>query len=481
MKGIKSSRMKAIDENCEHLGLKGLQLMENAGAAIAHEVRERVQKGNVLIVAGRGNNGGDAFVAARHLAYDPAITINIALIGSASQIRSEDAINNYGLLEHCRINALIEITDPQKLKEMGWLDNADIIVDALLGTGITGKLKETEATIIDLINDSNVPVIAVDVPSGFDPDGGEFERSVRADVTLTFHRMKKGLVSGHAKEYTSEVKVINIGVCEDAEKYVGEGDINAFRTRHGDSHKGQHGKILIIGGGPYSGAPALTAMAALRAGADIVTVAAPANVADIIASFSPNIIVKALSSNILCKEDMGTITKLIESHDVVVIGMGLGRAEQTKDTVSKIIPLCTKVVADADALYGIDLPVPKGIEMIITPHAGEYNALGGNGKEDTLEFSKRNNVTILLKGREDHISNGKRIAINRNGNPGMTVGGTGDVLAGIAGALFATACKMDAACGAAYINGAAGDLAFERMGSGLLATDIIDMITEVMK
>ncbi len=481
MKGITSSRMKAIDENCEHLGLKGLQLMENAGAAIAHEVKERIQKGNVLIVAGRGNNGGDAFVAARHLVYDPAITVNIALIGSASGIRTQDSMHNFALLEHCRIEEFIEITDPQQLKATGWLDEADLIVDALLGTGITGKLRETEATVIDLINDSKVPVVAVDVPSGFDPEGGEFDRSVRADVTLTFHRMKKGLASDHAKEYTSEVKVINIGVCEDAEIYVGKGDIAAFRTRRRDSHKGQHGRMLIIGGGPYSGAPTLTAMAALRTGADIVTVAAPANVADIIASFSPNIIVKALSSNILCEEDIDTVAKLIEGHDVVVMGMGLGRDERTKDTVSKIVPLCKKVVVDADGLYGIALPVPEDIEMIITPHAREFTALGGNGKEDALEFSKKNNVTVLLKGKEDHISNGERVAINHTGNPGMTVGGTGDVLAGITGALFAIAPAMDAACGAAYINGVAGDLAFERWGHGLLATDIIDMITEVMK
>jgi len=163
------------------------------------------------------------------------------------------------------------------------------------------------------------------------------------------------------------------------------------------------------------------------------------------------------------------------------MGMGLGRDERTKDTVSKIVPLCKKVVVDADGLYGIALPVPEDIEMIITPHAREFTALGGNGKEDALEFSKKNNVTVLLKGREDHISNGERVAINQTGNPGMTVGGTGDVLAGITGALFAIAPAMDAACGAAYINGVAGDLAFERRGHGLLATDIIDMITEVMK
>lgn len=481
MQAITSSKMNTIDKNCELLGLKGLQLMENAGAAIAKEVMGQISQGNVLIIAGRGNNGGDAFVAARHLAYYPQINVQIALIGSASQIRTADSVHNYEILKYCKVNEPIEITDAKQLRETGWLESTDIIVDALLGTGVKGKLREPEATIIKMINDSAAKVIAVDIPSGFNPDGDEFDISVRADVTLTFHRMKKGLMSENAKAYSSEIKVINIGVCDEAEHYTGTADLKIVTDRYESSHKGQHGRILIIGGGPYSGAPALTAMAALRTGSDIVTVAAPANVVDIIASFSPNIIVKALSSDILCKKDIDTIAKLIDNHDVVVIGMGLGRAEQTKAAVSKIIPLCKNVVVDADALYGIELPIPQNVEMIITPHAKEFAALRTDEEESLPEFSKKNNVTVLLKGKKDTVSNGVETRINRTGNPGMTVGGTGDVLAGITGSLFAIAPAMDAAYYAAYINGAAGDLAFEQKGYGLLATDIIELITEVMK
>ncbi|WP_445474351.1 NAD(P)H-hydrate dehydratase [Methanococcoides methylutens] len=481
MRSITSSRMRAIDANCEYLGLKGLQLMENAGAAIAREVKDRIGSGKVLFIAGRGNNGGDAFVAARHLTSEPDIKVYIALAGQASRIRTDDARHNFSILKHCNIEGILEITDASQLKKTGWMADADIIVDALLGTGISGKLREPESTMIDLINDSGKAVIAVDVPSGFDPDGGDIDKAVIADITLTFHEMKTGLTTPFAREYTSEVKVVNIGVCEDAEKYVGAGDLKVLQRRRADSHKGQSGRILVIGGGPYSGAPALAAMAALRTGADIVTVAAPASVAGTIASYSPNIIVRPLSSEVLCEEDVETVAELITSHDVVVIGMGLGRAERTKAAIAKIIPFCKKVVVDADGLYGIELPVPEDTTMIITPHAGEFRSLGGHGADEVQEFSRKNGLTVLLKGKEDTISNGERVAINNSGNPGMTVGGTGDVLAGIAGALFAISPPMEAASCAAFINGAAGDLAFEEKGYGLLATDVIDRITDVMK
>ncbi len=473
--------MRAIDANCEYLGLKGLQLMENAGAAIAREVKESIGSGKVLFIAGRGNNGGDAFVAARHLASDPDVTVYVSLVGQSTRIRTDDARHNFNILKHCSIKGILEITDASQLKKSKWIDDSDIIVDALLGTGISGKLRETESILIDMINDSDKPVISVDVPSGFDPDGGDIDKAVIADITLTFHEMKTGLTTPLAREYTSEIKVVNIGVCTDAEKYVGSGDLKVLQRRRADSHKGNSGRILIIGGGPYSGAPALAAMAALRTGADIVTVAAPASVAGTIASYSPNIIVRSLSSDVLCEEDVGTIAELIVSHEVVVIGMGLGRAERTKAAISKIIPLCKKVVVDADGLYGIELPVPGDTTMIITPHAEEFRSLGGQGADNVQAFSRENGLTVLLKGKEDTISNGERVAINRTGNAGMTVGGTGDVLAGISGALFAISSPMEAACCAAFINGAAGDIALEEKGYSLLATDVIDRITDVMK
>lgn len=344
MESITSSRMAAIDANCEYLGIKRLQLMENAGAAVANAVKQRISSGKVAIIAGKGNNGGDAFVAARHLGnYD----VVVVLIGQKVEIKTPEAMHNWNALEKTTI-PLIQLADSTEFNTI--IKNADVIIDGIFGTGIRGKIHEPESTAIDTINDSDAFVISVDVPSGFDPDGGEFEKSVHAGATVTFHRMKKGMLTPEARKYTGDVQVADIGIPKEAEFFVGPGDIKPFQKRPPTSHKGDAGRVFVIGGGAYSGAPALAALGALRAGADIVTVAAPRNVADIIASFSPNLIVRALSSDRLIEDDIPVISDLIKKHDVIVMGMGLGASEETLAAVQKIVMLCRKAVIDADAL-----------------------------------------------------------------------------------------------------------------------------------
>jgi NAD(P)H-hydrate epimerase len=258
-------------------------------------------------------------------------------------------------------------------------------------------------------------------------------------------------------------------------------------SRDTKSHKGDNGRILVIGGGAYVGAPALTALAALRTGADIATIATPARVSDTIASFSPNLIVSPLTSDVLVPDDVPIITELMQRHDVVVIGMGLGKNELTLRAVKAIIPICKKVVIDADALSALDLPLDGN--AIITPHAGEFERLSGhNLPEDwrkrgsvIKKFARENRVVVLLKGRIDVISDGHMVKANQSGNAGMTVGGTGDVLAGITGALYATNSTFESAATAAFINGLAGDIAFDVYGFSLLATDVIDNIPKAIK
>lgn len=474
--------MAAIDANCEYLGIKRLQLMENAGAAVANAVKQKISSGKVVVMAGRGNNGGDAFVAARHLSgYD----VTVILIGKKEELKTQEAAHNWKALENTSI-PLIEVTDSAAF-DGAMIKNADVIIDGIFGTGIRGKIHEPESTAIDLINESDAFVISVDVPSGFDPDGDEFEKSVRADLTLTFHKMKAGLLSKTSREYAGEVRVVDIGIPRDAEFFVGPGDIKPFLKRPALSHKGDAGRVLVLGGGAYSGAPALAALGALRGGADIVTVAAPRSVSDIIASFSPNLIVRALSGERLTEDDIPVISELIGKHDVVVMGMGLGTADETLAAVEKIVPLCKKAVIDADALSPQLLPLLNK-NIIITPHAGEMKRLSGadvpkeeKEKADFIrDFAKKNHVTVLLKGAVDIISDGVEVRANRTGNAGMTVGGTGDVLAGLTGALFAKHDAFEAACASAFINGDAGDMAFAEFGYGLLATDVIDYIPKAM-
>jgi hydroxyethylthiazole kinase-like uncharacterized protein yjeF len=262
--------MRAIDVNCEHLGLLPVQLMENAGVIIAQNIREKMGYGNVLFVAGLGNNGGDAFVAARHLAGFSGYTIKLILLGKAQYIKTREFCHNYSLLKFSRLQVL-EIKDSSQLTSAAsdWFSEADLLVDAIFGTGVKGIMKEPESIAVDFINKEEKAgkiVISVDIPSGMDPDGGDFEKAVHAKLTVTFHRMKIGLISEKAKGYTGTIKIADIGICSDAEQYVGSRDLMMLYKRNSGGHKGDSGKILVIGGGPYSGVPALAALAALRGG-----------------------------------------------------------------------------------------------------------------------------------------------------------------------------------------------------------------------
>nr|QNO58197.1 ATP-dependent (S)-NAD(P)H-hydrate dehydratase [Methanosarcinales archaeon ANME-1 ERB7] len=488
IKHITSEEMAALDENCKFYGLIPIQLMENAGANVANEIKKRfTSKGtSVTVVAGKGNNGGDAFAAARHL---HGFDVKIVLLGRSKDLRTEETSRNMRILKENGFD-IVEITDSSELKT---LSRSEVIIDAIFGTGISGKIREPDATAIDLINDANAFVVAVDVPSGLDPDTGESEKAVRADLTVTFHSAKSGLLN--AKEYVGELVVADIGIPDGMERLTGPGDVRIVAKRKASSHKGDNGRVLIVGGGPFFGAPTLAALAALHAGADWVTIAAPKSVSSIIASISPNLIVQPLSSEILVEKDVPVVSNLIKKHDVVVIGMGLGAEEATKKAVGMIIEAAKNVVVDADGFYGLHLPL-KDKHVIVTPHAGEFSKMGGKeGRvevppeanteeriEFVKEFSKLNKVVTLMKGPSDIISDGVRVKLTRKGNAGMTVGGTGDVLAGIAGAFFAIVSDpLKAATAAAFVNGAAGDLAFAEKGYGLLATDVVENITKVMK
>ena len=497
---ITSKEMAALDENCKFFGLLPLQLMENAGANIATEILKRfTAKGKrnaepvkVTILAGKGNNGGDAFASARHLhrGYD----VKIILIGRSKDLRTEDTRRNWRILKDSG-HDMTEITDSSELKSKNQiLNSSDVIIDAILGTGVKGKIREPEATAIDLINETNAFVLAVDVPSGLDPDSGKAEKAVRADLTVTFHRAKKGLLTSDS---VGELVVADIGIPDGMTRMTGPGDVQMVVKRKANAHKGDNGRVLIVGGGPFFGAPTLTALAALHAGADWVTIAAPKSVSSIIASLSPNLIVQPLSSDILVENDVSVVLNLIQKHDVVVIGMGLGAEEATRRATRRIIEdeAAKKVVVDADGFYGLHLPMEvKDKLVIITPHAGEFAKMKIDSRvkvppESNMEeridfieaFSRQNKVVTLLKGPIDIISNGARVKTNNSGNAGMTVGGTGDVLSGVIGALFAIADDpFKVAAAAAFVNGAAGDIAFEEKGYGLLATDVVEAIPAVM-
>ncbi len=462
-----------LDINSESLGVPTGFLMENAGKGVAEVIGEHLGGGlRILVLCGPGNNGGDGLVAARHLKERNHVTI--ALAKPVDQIRSDIAKDAYEAVKDLVVP--IEGVD---------LSNFDVIVDALLGTGVRGRVEEPYSRLIDMINVSHAKVVSVDVPSGF---GGD--KLVKPSITVTLHDSKEGMSEANS----GEIVVKDIGIPTEAATYVGPGEFVYYPLPSADSHKGDNGRLLVVGGGPYTGAPALVGMGAYRIKVDLVQVAVPEHAYVPVASYSPNFIVRELEGKRhLIKKDVDEIEELLLWSDALVIGPGLGDDKETAEAIEDIIQICNKpMVIDADAITVVskDLSILKDKKGILTPHAGEFKRLTGvplpmdpeSRMEQAQQLAKQTGMTVLLKGRVDVIASAERVKLNRTGNAGMTVGGTGDVLAGIAGGLLARGARpFDAARLAAYVNGTAGDIAYEELGYCFLATDVADRIPRAVR
>ena len=264
-----------------------------------------------------------------------------------------------------------------------------------------------------------------------------------------------------------------------------------YKKRDPESHKGDFGRLLVVGGSEvYSGSPALLALAAYRSGVDLVRLAAPERAANIAATFSPDLITYPLKGDHLEKNHIKTIRELEKISDAAVIGNGAGRENETLETLKNIIKgMKIPIVVDADALHIIDKKVTRNKLLILTPHLGEFEVMTGERpetlsekKESVRRYAENFGAVILLKGSVDVISDGEEIALNRTGNPYMTKGGTGDILAGICGSLLAQGVEpFRAACAAAWINGKAGDLVAKERGPSLMSSDILDTIGRVVR
>jgi ADP-dependent NAD(P)H-hydrate dehydratase / NAD(P)H-hydrate epimerase len=485
--------MNVIDANANAMGISRLILMENAGRCIANKIFDISKPCKVTIFAGTGGNGGDGFVAARHL-LNNGYEVDIYFLGHPLDIKSSESLKNWEILKDITIKTnslgIRIIRDSSQLEAT----NSDIVVDAILGSGIKGNLREPVSSAVDIINNSNGTVIAVDIPTGLDPHTGMIDhKSVEADFTVTFHKPKKGIKNGDTM-YVGIVNVCDIGIPKEAELFTGPGDLLRLNGRKKVSHKGQNGNVLIVGGSnEYSGAPALAALSALRSGVDISTVACPKSVASPIRSYSPDLIVKGLSNNYINFDDTSKILELSSKADSMVIGCGIGVEEETGLALNEMLEKIQKpIVIDADALKIIDsnLITEHRNEIVLTPHKSEFKAFFGvdvpeklSQKIDiVLEYSKTCKCTVVLKGSIDIISNGKSVKLNSTGNPGMTIGGTGDILAGIIGGLMAQGHDaFESAYLGSYINGAAGDIAMEKYGYNFLASDILKNIPLVSR
>jgi NAD(P)H-hydrate epimerase len=433
---VTPQRMRVIDANAMALGVTELQLMESAGRGLADHVLSSLPD-RVLILCGKGNNGGDGMVAARHLCRQ--VSTDVCYLDTGK--RSGACEHQLAALRHARVPLLPFANRDAFTALEPVFARADVIVDCLL--------------CIAMANATKARIIAADIPTP----------GMRSDAIIAFHRPK---IKGST--------VVDIGIPVEAECFTGPGELTLLAPRRNHVHKGVGGNVLIIGGGPYQGAPYLAGLGALRAGADIVRIASP------VFEPIPDLIFERLEGKVIGPEHIARLIELAEKADVVVCGNGLGT--ESHAVITAIAPHCKKAVFDAEALH---LPLPKAQgETIYTPHAGEFTRITGVSlPEDAAGRARAARKaglpgTVVIKGHIDIITDGKQVRFNRTGDPAMTVGGTGDVLAGIAGALLCQLPAFEAACLAAYVNGRAGEAVVADRGGGLIASDLVDRIPSIL-
>ena len=490
---LSSDEMLAVEMNAEYLGVSRLQMMENAGSTIAREICNRFSpdSSKIAIFSGIGGNGGDGFVTARHLSTI-GFDVLVMLVGRPELMSNYATMVNWKILETMDETVqLVLAHDSSLISDY----DADVFVDSLLGIGMKGPLRPPILQAVQMLNECTGYKIAVDVPSGVEADTGLIENDAfKADLTITFHKAKPGLLK--ASDYVGELIIANVGIPHEAEYRVGPGDVFLVqKPRMPESHKGDFGRLLVIGGNEtYTGAPALVALAALRTGVDVTYIASPYKTAQDISSISPDLITIKLMGEHLNSNNITKLMEYIEKVDVIVAGPGLGTHSETVEAINEIIPYVEErgktLLLDADAIKSFSLlQKPMKIPTVFTPHRGEFNALTGielpiglsNRIKCVEREAKKLCATILLKGHEDIISDGKRTKINLTGNPGMTVGGTGDVLAGIVGGFLAQGIDpFRAAAAGAFVNGATGDFAVDVFGFHIKASDLLDMIPSVI-
>lgn len=478
--------MRSVDKNTQYNKLPTLLLMENAGSRIAYYIINHYpDKKKVSLYSGTGGNGGDAFVAARHL-LNYGYKVHLILLSKPENIKNEDSKINWSVIENISKadkNIKISIiTDSSQLQP----DNSDIIVDAILGTGVKGKIRQPTSKAIDIINYSPAIRLSVDVPSGLNPlTGSVDDKSVVAHKTLTLHKPKVGLTKAQ-KSYTGDIIILDIGIPKVSELYVGEGDLLKIPRVDKNSHKGQNGSIMIVGSNPdYVGAVVFAANAALKTGIDLIYIVAPESSADIIKQYNAEFIVKKVSGDVLNSDSYLEIMDLSSKVDSILIGSGAGLDDETAILYNKLLQGIDKpIIIDADALKLVNKENIVEANTVVTPHVYEFESFFEcklPSKEDekiTLiqSLSKEYNTTIVLKGVIDIIAGNDQYKLNDTGNAGMTVGGTGDILAGLITAYSTKMTLYEASYISAYIIGKVADKLYETKEYKYTASDIIDLL-----
>jgi len=489
----------------EKLKIPSMVLMENAGSGVFRMIGKHfgpVAGRSFSVLCGKGSNGGDGFVAARHL-FNHGARVRVVLVGKRSDLR-HDARANYESIR--RMASRLGKKSRLEIKEVGSgaslavLPETEFIIDALFGTGFSGQVKGVYRLVIEWMNARRSRRISVDLPSGIDANNGCVGNiAVRADLTVTMGLKKIGLVTGKGRGYVGTLEAVDLGVngihADGGSAFL----VNALDVRRVlprrplDAHKYSVGKILILAGSRgLTGAAAMTSVAAMRAGAGAVILCTPQSVYPILARKLTEVMVDPMPETpegSLSLEAYQAARKHFKWADVLIVGPGLSRTDETKALVWKIVGEFGKpMVIDADALTALAeraslLKRRKNPDIILTPHTGELSRLTGMAAEGierervsvARRVARRLRLTLILKGAPTVTASETGPAlVNSSGNPGMATAGAGDVLAGVVGALWAQGMdRTEAAFAGVFVHGHAGDRAKHELGEkGLMATDI---------
>jgi ADP-dependent NAD(P)H-hydrate dehydratase / NAD(P)H-hydrate epimerase len=509
MKAISVKQMQELDRlSIEEAGIKGHVLMERAGIGTAIKILEFIKRYNnkhikrFVLLAGKGNNGGDAYVIAKYLSEHTDTNIIIYSICGLSELKGDAKY-------HSKLLPKSIYVEVKKTLNQDDFKKGDILIDALLGTGFKGKLRAPYDNWINLINDSGCPVIAVDIPSGLNGNTGEIlDEAVIADYTVTMCLPKYGLLINRGPEFCGIIDVVGIGT---PQEYIDNSESNfSFFTEidayklikrlPANCHKKSLGTVLVIGGSKlYPGAPFLAGTAALKSGAGLVTIAIPKS-ADNISNYEHSLILRKISDDntgFFSKSSISELKELINQHDVIVIGPGISTNESCYGVIKEILKLDKQIIIDADALNIISMQpniFTKNNKFIYTPHPGEAKRLINGFKIDNKfinnrikqceELSKKLNGTVILKGNKTVVSNkGFTTSVNGSGCQALATAGSGDVLTGILAANYAQMSNsFESSCLAVFIHGKAGEIGQIKNGSrGLTADDLINFISDAYK
>jgi NAD(P)H-hydrate epimerase len=512
MKVLTSKEMREIDrKTIEEIGIPGPVLMENAGIQITGAILKRfprITEENVVIVAGKGNNGGDGFVVARHL-FNLGARPNVLLLASKQELKGDAALN-FGIAEKIGVE-IAEVTKIEKWKKhrIG-LFHASVIVDAIFGTGLLKPAEGLYAIAIEDINKAPGFKVAVDIPSGLSSDTHLLiGPAVKADLTVALAAPKIGHVLPPAEEYVGELVISDISIppflFEDESlklEVIEKKDALLYvQKRKRDSHKGTYGHLFVLAGSlGKTGAAVMAAKAALRMGAGLVTVGTPQSCWPVIARSMMELMTEALPETpqkTISEAALPMVLDLLKGKDAVLIGPGISARPSTAKLVVSLMPkIKVPAVIDADGL-NILAENPDALKSfscpaVLTPHPGEFARLIRRSNKDVLdnrlalaaEFADKYKVFLVLKGYRTLVATPQgKIFINPTGNPGMATGGSGDVLSGMIASLIIQEKNILGATEAAvYLHGLSGDIGAKKIGERpLIAGDLIKYLPQALK